>query len=502
MNETHLSSKLIAPIDSILKELSPINRLSLAAPNRLAVACSGGVDSMLLADVLIEHIRSTSIEAKVIILTVDHQLHPQSEENAEAVCRYWRGRGIESHLLIADPLLISSGSGVEDGARKARYAAIEESVISHQLECVFFAHHAGDQVETLLMRLQGPSGLRGMGGIPQQRGWVWRPWLKVEPKLICEIHNTRSLPVYEDPTNVELRYLRNKVRHYVLPSCEETFESGWQKRVAVSAQALAEEADVLHYFVQRFATTLITDDAHIGRLTLHWTFDPKEHPKALQRSILRYFYTRALYYFSDHSDLRRVRDQMNLLEEIWAAPHHVERSLPHGLIIWGKSGHLVISASSRLPVLPENISISLESIIQGEEIQWGEWTLSFAPIMLGHSEEKTGDPSPSDRPYPELGIDIHSLRAPLLLSRPVKGARFRPVHSPGSKRVKRLWSDQKVPLFERDRLPVLLEANDQIVWAPYCRPSHHSIPASSQRSTTKEPRHPLYWIKWTLRDKA
>ena len=170
----------------LIEQLSPFLKMKATKKQKinLAIACSGGRDSMLLAEICYQVLKEHSEQNQLLIFTVDHGLHAQSKAFAEAVVDYWQARAVNAYRLSADAQLIRAGSGIEDGARRARYEALRQAKTKYSVDFILFGHHAGDQAESILIRLQHSSGLRGLSGIPQQRAWILRPWLNVSPLLM------------------------------------------------------------------------------------------------------------------------------------------------------------------------------------------------------------------------------------------------------------------------------------------------------------------------------
>ena len=452
----------------LLNVLSSLISSKSEGMTRIGVACSGGQDSMLLVERTLCVIKEEKLPIELIVLTVDHQLHEKSSLNARSVCEYWGEQGLECHHLYGDRHLIEQGAGIEDGAREARYAALHDALQRFSIVSILFAHHAGDQAETLLMRLQGPSGLRGLRGIPPEREWIRRPWLGVEPSLVSSAHKHLALPCFSDPTNQDLRYLRNAIRSQIIPRFDQVFTKGWIHRISESARFLSEEFTLLEYFLGRFTRELIVDNTHLGRMSLMWNDEVHSSPEQLKISVLRYFYTKALYQLSDQRDQRRIKDHLSSLFELWWGDRSQVYTLPHGLIAWGGRRALIICSPRLFPTLPSQIIITLQELNNAPlVIRWGEWNISF---------DRANKPLEDDGHH-DMGmtLDPSRLMFPLRLTLAADGTRYRPAHSPGRKRIKRLWSDRQVPLFERVRLPILTDSKGEVLWAPYCRPAHDFV---------------------------
>ena len=464
---------------TLLDHLNPF-LIDHSAPNyssTIAVACSGGRDSMLLTELCMQVLMESFSECQLLVFTVDHGLHTHSKAFAKAVVKYWQTRGIDAYHLQANPHLISQGSGIEDGARQARYEALKQAKLKYSVGVVLFGHHAGDQAESVLMRLQSSSGIQGLSGIPKQREWILRPWLEISPFVVEQVFQQLTLPLYEDPSNQDLRFLRNAIRHQISPQCAKVFGSGWEDRIARSAKHLSEDAEVYSYFLKGYMEDIVKDYSSIGRFRLKWSLDPSA-PLALEKAVIRQFYTSALRSFSRHNDQRRVKEQIQYLWKVWTSNKTQKLSLPHGLKAWGMRYELWIYCESYFPQLPTNHQVCIDSTLwhrqQDFSVKWAEWSLDFRYIH----EISTLTQQKSESSHL---ISIPKSFA-LHLRLPLPGERFLPYAAPGSKRVTRLWSDRKVPIFERKRLPVLSNNEGKILWAPHCRPHHELMPHTNSKT--------------------
>jgi tRNA(Ile)-lysidine synthase len=301
-----------AHLDELLKEALEGALIGAPRAARVAVACSGGADSMALTDALARLAPALGVEA--VVLTVEHGLHERAREAAEGVCAYWRSRGVEAHLLRASAELIEQGRGVEEGARRARYSALEEARRSLKLSLILLAHHADDQAETLLMRLQGPTGARGLAGIPTQRGHLLRPWLSVEGRHLKAFASAQGLPLFEDPTNQDERFLRNRLRAHASPALERAFGEGWASRAHQSAAHLREHIEGAQWLIAEQLRGRVLVNHH--RVELSWA-EGLEAPTYTQRLVLHELWRRVLPRLAPELDPRRVQEHLTPLWEAW-----------------------------------------------------------------------------------------------------------------------------------------------------------------------------------------
>lgn len=181
----------------------------------VAVGVSGGADSLALVLQAAEEL--VVFGRKIVALTVDHGLRPTSRLEAEYVAGLMQKYGIEHHILTWTGK--KPTTGIEEAARQARYALIAEWCSQNNVRVLLTAHHAKDQAETFLMRLQRGSGLEGLCGIREysvRDGLViLRPLLAVNPENLRDYLRQRAIVWVEDESNRDTTFLRGKIRQYL-----------------------------------------------------------------------------------------------------------------------------------------------------------------------------------------------------------------------------------------------------------------------------------------------
>lgn len=190
--------------------------------SRVLTAVSGGCDSICLL-----HLLWTKREEWGLEVSAAHYEHgirgEASLRDAAFVEDFCRARGIPCAVEHGDVPAFAreQGLGIEEAARRLRYAFLEHT--ADQLGCdrIATAHNADDNAETMLLNLVRGSGLRGLGGIPPVRGRIVRPLLRVTRQEIEEYLRENGLPHVEDASNADERYRRNRLRQRVLPVLRE-----------------------------------------------------------------------------------------------------------------------------------------------------------------------------------------------------------------------------------------------------------------------------------------
>ncbi len=242
------------------------------SPSRIAVALSGGLDSMVLL-----HLAQEAAQAAGLPLFAFHVHHGLSP-NADA----WRAHceAAAAALGVAfdsrDVLVEKGRSGVEAAARKQRYAALGEMCRAHGVSLLLSAHHLDDQAETVLLQLfrgSGPAGLSGMDAANRAPGLlgdggtvIARPLLAVARTELEAYVATQGIAWVEDESNSDPRYTRNALRHQVMPVLAQAFP-GFQRRIArSSAHAAASQRLLVELAEQDLAACRDGDAIALPRL--------------------------------------------------------------------------------------------------------------------------------------------------------------------------------------------------------------------------------------------
>jgi len=204
----------------------------------VAVACSGGRDSLALLHAAIAAARPLGV--RVVALHVHHGLMPEADAWAAQVEAFCRGRGVEFACarLAGAP---AAGESVEAWARRERYAALARLAHEAGATIVLLGHHRRDQAETVLLqalRGAGPAGLAAMPRRVDRDGLCWaRPWLDVDDEAIADYAARAGLAFVRDPSNDDDRFARSRLRARVTPALRAAFPQAEAALVAVARRA-------------------------------------------------------------------------------------------------------------------------------------------------------------------------------------------------------------------------------------------------------------------------
>ena len=245
---------LTPTVDTVVAYRLGFARLIDVEADRVLVAVSGGADSLAL--LLLTH---AAIGDRCHAATVDHGLRARSGEEATFVASLCADRGIAHTILIGDlPPRVGRTANVSARARALRYGLLEARARALGNAWLATAHHADDQVETMIMRLNRGAGVAGLAGIRARGGRIVRPLLGWRRETLAAIVRECGIAAVDDPSNIDDRFDRARLRK-VLSGID------WldADRIVTSAGALGDAEDALRWMTDSLWPTQATlgDDA-------------------------------------------------------------------------------------------------------------------------------------------------------------------------------------------------------------------------------------------------
>jgi tRNA(Ile)-lysidine synthase len=403
-------------------------------PGRAVVAVSGGPDSVALVDLL--HRTLDLHQLDLVVAHFDHGIHPASARVAEGV----------RELARSYRLTYEEGQGElgpeagETAARAARYAWLEATRLRLGAALVMTAHHADDQVETVLMRVLAGSGPAGLAGMAPRHGTLVRPLLPFRRDAVVRYVRSRGLQVWLDPANRDPRHLRAWLRGDVLPALRARLPRVDDALLALGRQAARDRAawsaalDLLPGIDFRLerdgfsvaARGLSGYDSTLGETLLM---------AAARRVGCRLGPARAARVV--RLAARGASGATMPLGEGWAA------EVAFGRLMVGR----VAAGGATAPWT-----------LQGPrgEKEWGRWRLRWSSEPAPVRQERSG-------------LTAWLAAAPLVVRGWVVGERIRPLGGTGRRLLVRCFQDARVPRSRRAEWPVVA-GPDGVVWVPgVCR---------------------------------
>ncbi|MBR6878626.1 MAG: tRNA lysidine(34) synthetase TilS [Bacteroidales bacterium] len=229
---------------------------------KLILALSGGIDSMVLADKL--------LKAKADFVVAHCNFHLRGEESdgdEQFVREYASQHGLMIYVKHFDTEDYAKVQGVsiEMAARELRYSWFEELRQQLNYDYIAVAHHADDQLETFFINLLRGAGIKGLKGMRPVNGHIIRPLLDLSRADIHQYAIENGLTWREDHTNAETQFLRNKIRHELLPIIDSISKEG-RTSILKSIGHLSSENDLYRELLKEKLSQIVEQDGMLQRL--------------------------------------------------------------------------------------------------------------------------------------------------------------------------------------------------------------------------------------------
>lgn len=461
--------------------------------DRVLVGVSGGADSVALVYAL--HALRDELGLHLTVAHLNHRLRDDAIED-ENFCRDLARKldvaFVAGRVDVAAKAK-SEKRSIEDAGRAARYEFLFEQAQRQACHSIATGHTMDDQAETLLMRLARGSGIRGLASVypvmrpvaprsePSSSIATIRPLIDVRRAEIEAFLTEQEVPFRNDPSNGDRRFTRNRLRHDVLPQLVRELNPRLVETLARSAEILRDDEDFMetcaHDAFERAAS------ARPAEVLLSVSELEGYHP-ALRRRVAR------LAFEHVHGDtrnlsLRHVTDVLGLLGD---GKSGREVHLP-GVIVERSFGELRFSSKSARPghdrsengynefeyrlAIPTELPIResrglltahlVESIRAGDKPGAAAGNAVIVGVEDGIRELRVRSPRPSDR--------------------------FRPLGAPGSKPLSRYLMERKVAKRQRHRVPLVVRADDEILWV-----AGHSVSETARLGAGRRRLH-LEWME-------
>jgi tRNA(Ile)-lysidine synthase len=403
--------------DTVAARLAPL----LPKHSHLLIGLSGGMDSVVLLHLL--HALAPRFEWRLSALHVHHGISPNADAWADFCAGLCAERGIPLHIERVDIAPLRDDHGIEAAARKLRHAAFAKQ----PCDCVALAHHADDQVETLLLQLLRGAGVKGAAAMPlfkpasEHAAAILRPLLDIPRSTLLEYAHQHALHWVEDESNADDRYPRNFLRHRLLPLLEQRFPA-YRDTLTRSAQHFAEAGELLDELAQQDMQGRSGENTlDVARLRV------LSHSRA--KNLLRY------YLHAQGAPMPQAAQLDDMLRQLQEAREGATVCVEFG-------GWLVRRYQDKVYAFPAQGEFDAGLVVpwQGEtELHWPAFGRVIAfRRCLGQ------------------GISLAKLqRAAVTLRLRGGGEALRPHPDAATRSLKNLLQERHIPPWQRERLPLL-----------------------------------------------
>ena len=441
----------------IVRAAGTIRRSRLLEPgDRVAVAVSGGSDSVALAWLLREV--APDVGATVVgLIHVNHRLRGGDADADEAFCRALATRlslPIEVGHCDVAALAKARRISLEAAARAARYERLSAAATRLNANLVATGHTEDDQAETVLLRLLRGAGTRGLSGIRVRRDEFIRPLLDIRRAELQ--HYLRSLGETwrEDASNADRTILRNRIRHELVPVLQDIAPGGVRALARLARLASDDEAFLTEAANEKRAILVLSgggagsgpavDAGVLGQL-----------PAPLARRIVRQLASETA------PEVSLSARHLEAVYRLAATDKPGGRADLPGLVVQKRAGRLVFSRALIRRGRRPDVSWAPRELEVPGSVDVPELGVTIAASLVPPGTKGRKPETPAGH---AVVMKAASVTLPLFVRSRRPGDRIQPLGAPGRRKLQDVFVDRKVPQSERDTVPVVTDAAGEIVW--------------------------------------
>lgn len=403
---------------------------------RFLLAVSGGLDSVMLTNAFRENALQFGIAH------CNFQLRGKDSDEDEIFVRKLANESAAPFFVKRfDTLNLAdqTGSSIQMTARNLRYDWLEQVRAEHGYDWIVTAHHLDDALETFFINFLRGSGLRGLTGIPERNGNVIRPFLSCTREELEQEYYRKGLSHREDATNAETTYLRNKIRHQLLPILRQ-IEPGILNRAAQNFSALREALQIHDYTIQGIRDTILIREGQ--RVYIEWTkLEQLPAPQAVLLELLH-------PYGFNETQCRKAWEIRT------GQPGKIFETREHLLVLDRK--RYILEPRSEEP----SARISIQNAQTEAQFPGGRLEIKILSIP---PEPTTGQPA-------IIYLPLRMLQFPLVLRKWQPGDHFCPYGMGGKhKKVQDYLTDLRMDRLFKSQVWILTNGDGEIIWLPGLR---------------------------------
>ncbi len=391
--------------------------------HKFLLACSGGLDSVAL--VYLCHRSGLDFA----LAHCNFQLRgPESDGDEEFIRLLAKKLNVQLYVAHFDTngYIYENKVSVQVAARELRYRWFAKTIEENGIRTLVTAHHADDSLETFLINLSRGTGIDGLTGIPPRIDYISRPLLEFSRERILKYAKTEKLTWREDSSNADTKYLRNKIRHDIVPLLKKLHPT-FMKNFGLSQKFLKGTAEIAKNHIDDLRKTFFESDGDLIRI--------KTEPLKALKPLSTYLYGLFKEYgFTEWNDLEHLLFAMSG-KEVRSKTHRLIKDRDFLLL-----SKIVIENKNVYQIQENNHDVAMPLSL----------TIKNVPILT-----KTG---PSI-----LYVDKETLKYPLTIRKWEKGDYFYPLGMRGKKKLSKFFKDEKVNVISKHDQWLLCSENE-IVW--------------------------------------
>lgn len=417
--------------------------------DRILVAVSGGMDSVLLLYLLNKYKDELGIEIEAA--HINHMLRKKESDKdqqlVKKLCSEWF---INYHTINIDIKKISQSNkwSIEEGARKLRYEYLNSLKEQFSFRKIAVAHHHKDQAETILMHLIRGTGAEGLRGMFIDKNNIIRPLLNITREEIEEKVKVLALEYRTDKSNLQTRYARNKIRIKLLPMLKK-YNPQIENNLVKTGEIIKEDNNFIESEVDKYYNKYIEHkDQYIiineKIIELHL---------AIRRRLLIKAYKELSHMYLEYKFVEKADQYIKKLQK----KQNNKLGLPNGINLFRNKDGIILDM--RKKVLTHE---SLEFLIEKP----GQYEFAGKILKLEVINELPGKDIYIKRDSFEGYVDFNKLTWPLRARNRKSGDLFFVIGNKIERKLKKLFIDRGIEAQTRDELPIIVSRNDKLVFIP------------------------------------
>lgn len=430
---------------------------------KILLAVSGGLDSMVLLDLMQTAAKKDQLDLAVV--HVNHQLREESVIEAAYLKNYCQEGKIPYYYT--EWTTTDKTTNIEARARKFRYDFFSETMNQEGCSSLFTAHHSDDQAETILMKLTRGSSLKNLVGIkdrqPFASGDLVRPLLIFSKERLENYAKQRTIMYFEDQSNQSDKYVRNRLRHQVVPVLKKENPQFLQHITDFSEQIHLAD-DIIQSVIEPKYNCWVEETKTGWSIQL---LDLKKEKRSIQTFFLMTLFQKTIIPEGITINQAQLQKFLTILNQ--SAPQ-LTMDLEKGWQITKEYDVAYLTKKQTAQKEQEFYLYANEHIFLSEN----EW------LGLESSESELEQPNNVQNWHEFSLLITEETSLPLMVRRRKSGDRI--ALTPDlTKRLNRLFIDRKIPNIQREQAWVILSADNNIIWVPQFANSYLSIPKETDK---------------------
>ncbi len=420
-------------LEQIAKYIQDNNLANKGTP--ILVACSGGVDSMVLVDIFLK------LDFKIAMAHCNFQLRgEESDEDENFIRTYAEKNNIPLFVNRFETIAYKKNAKISTqmAARDLRYEWFEQIRKENDLHSIATAHHLDDQLETILLNFTKGTGVNGLSGIRAKNNFIIRPLLQISKQSILQFAQENNIAFREDSSNRTDNYQRNKIRHHVTPKLLE-INTNLYENVLQFSSIMQDTQALLELQMETIRKKCVSVKNGNTIIKINYV---KQH---LAKKTVLYYLLKDFGFTSSH------------IEQVFEAKESSKQ-------FFSETHRLIIDRNEWIVTTIENEILShllMDKI--PNNIQFNQYKIQCSVVPIEHLNIK------DSKNYAYIALE--KLEFPLMLRYLKDGDYFYPfgIGKPknplkvGKKKIGKYFRDEKLSLLEKEQTPILF-SKERAVW--------------------------------------